>query len=151
MTLDDEDCAHLDAIQRQRVEQLQHIRQSMDDELALFRAAKADRSQSQLVLEDEEDSGNMSIPLIEVQTRQSPTPLLPTVIIKKKRLCQQPDQYYDVSSKKPKAISKENFVHSTKNESINRSAIPKKNIGIADGRTSGLSLLGGYGSSSDSG
>ena len=151
MTLDDEDCAHLDAIQKQKVEQLQHIRQSMDDELALFRAAKADRSESQLVLDDEDDAGERSTPPIKIKKLQPPKPLVPMVIIKQKRQYRQPEQLYNISSKKPNTIIKETLDHSTNADNTNKLATPENYDNIAHGNSSGLSLLSGYGSSSDSG
>ena len=151
MTLDDEDCAHLDAIQKQKVEQLQHIRQSMDDEIALFRAAKADRSESQLVLDDEDDAAERSTPIIKIKKLQPPKPLVPMIIINKKRQYRQPEQLYDISSKKPKTIIKETFVHSKNADNTNKLAIPENYDNIAHDNSSGLSLLSGYGSSSDSG
>jgi hypothetical protein len=53
--LDEEDCAHLEALQRERDRREHSIKTQMEDELALFRAAKADRAQADLVVDDEDD------------------------------------------------------------------------------------------------
>uniref|UniRef100_A0A7S4M9X9 FAM192A/Fyv6 N-terminal domain-containing protein n=1 Tax=Odontella aurita TaxID=265563 RepID=A0A7S4M9X9_9STRA len=42
-TLDDEDCAHLDAVERVRMEREARVRDEVEDEVAAFRAARADR------------------------------------------------------------------------------------------------------------
>ena len=47
--LDEEDCAHQDAVQREKQKQDQAVKASLDEELALFRAARADRAQTDLV------------------------------------------------------------------------------------------------------
>jgi hypothetical protein len=53
--LDEEDCDHLNTLQREQDRREQTIKTQMDDELALFRAAKADRAQADLVFDDDEE------------------------------------------------------------------------------------------------
>ena len=55
LVLDEEDCAHLDAVQREKNKREQAIKAQMDEELALFRAAREDRSQADLVVDDDDD------------------------------------------------------------------------------------------------
>jgi hypothetical protein len=55
LALDEEDCAHLDAVQREKNKREQAIKAQMDEELALFRAAREDRSQEDLVVDDDDD------------------------------------------------------------------------------------------------
>ena len=52
--LDEEDCAHLDAIQREKEMREQKVKSQTEEELALFRAAKADRAQADIVIDDDE-------------------------------------------------------------------------------------------------
>ena len=42
--LDDEDCAHLDTVEQMRIEREQLHKQTVEEELAMFRAAKAERN-----------------------------------------------------------------------------------------------------------
>ena len=53
--LDEEDCAHLDAVERRRLEQEQAMRSGVEWEVAMFRAAKKDRGLVQTVVEEEEE------------------------------------------------------------------------------------------------
>jgi len=52
-TLDDEDCAHLDLIEEAKAERERQIQRSIDEEVAQFRAARADRSVLGSSLNDE--------------------------------------------------------------------------------------------------
>jgi len=148
MTLDDEDCAHLEAIQRQKDEQQQSIRKDMEDELALFRAAKADRSQSQLIVEDEDESEEKKHHSTVAPKRQAVAPLLPNVIIKHKRRRQHEEQFEASAGKQispnkasgSEAPSPEDEIKSKGTDIINT-------VGGSEQAPSGLSLLGGYGSS----
>jgi hypothetical protein len=143
MTLDDEDCAHLDAIQKQKDEQQQSIRQSMDEELALFRAAKADRTQSQLLVEEDNEEKKIS-PVIVPDKRRHAASFVQKIVIKKKRMRQKPESY-DTSSKKAKETSKDS---GTEGPCAEGEIEPGSNVAAcAEPPHSGLSLLGGYGSS----
>lgn len=51
--LDEEDCAHLDAVERRRLEHEQAMRSGVEWEVAMFRAAKKDRELVQTVVEEE--------------------------------------------------------------------------------------------------
>ena len=53
--LDEEDCAHLDAVERRRLEQEQAMRSGVEWEVAMFRAARKDRELVQTVVEEEEE------------------------------------------------------------------------------------------------
>ncbi|KAL7434204.1 hypothetical protein ACHAXH_003265 [Discostella pseudostelligera] len=55
--LDEEDCAHLDAVERRRTEQEQSVKSGVEWEVAMFRAAKKDRELAQTVV-DEGEGGN---------------------------------------------------------------------------------------------
>ncbi|KAL7466452.1 hypothetical protein ACHAXS_006753 [Conticribra weissflogii] len=54
-TLDEEDVAHLDAVERMREEKELEVKSGIEREVALFRAARVDRSLARTSLEDEED------------------------------------------------------------------------------------------------
>lgn len=58
-TLDEEDCAHLDAVERQRWERDAAMRRGVEDEVAAFRAARAERMAEGTaeLLDDKEDGG----------------------------------------------------------------------------------------------
>lgn len=144
MTLDDEDCAHLDAIQRQKDEHQQSIRQSMDEELALFRAAKADRSQSQLLVEDDAEENKISSVIAPGKPRHVAS-FAPKIVIKKKRARQNPESC-ETSSKKVKETARSK--DSDTDESSAKGEIkPGGIVACAKPPHSALSLLGGYGSS----
>ena len=56
--LDEEDCAHLDAVERRKMEQEDAVRSGVEWEVAMFRAAKKDRGLIQTIVEEEgEDRG----------------------------------------------------------------------------------------------
>ena len=58
LALDDEDCAHLDAVRKQREEQDKRLQQQTQDDLAVFRAAQADlmEQQQQVVAKYDENT-----------------------------------------------------------------------------------------------
>ena len=58
--LDDEDVAHLDALEKQRLERERVLQQRTQDELLLFRAARAERHQTSLHDEDESETSDES-------------------------------------------------------------------------------------------
>ena len=101
-TLDEEDCAHLDSIERQRMERDAAVRRGVEDEVAAFRAARAERmaeGSTELLDEEGGDIGGAEVglkiaaakPSISVAhgTDEANAPSLATlaqkVVIKKKR------------------------------------------------------------------
>ena len=101
-TLDEEDCAHLDSIERRRMERDAAVRRGMEDEVAAFRAARAERmaeGSTELLDEEGGDIGGAEVgpkiaatkPSIAVAhgTDEANAPSLATlaqkVVIKKKR------------------------------------------------------------------
>ena len=140
--LDEEDCAHLDAIQKQKLERETEIKSQTEQELALFRAAKAERVQGELVgvdedaeEEEEEEAGDAKTneTTIKSDTAISSTvkkPFVPVIVGKRKRR-QQPEKEKDKAQSTPKR--------------------PKKSEEPKEEEEEGLGgLLGGYGSSDDS-
>ncbi|KAL7519782.1 hypothetical protein ACHAWX_004540 [Stephanocyclus meneghinianus] len=53
--LDDEDCAHLDAVERVKEEREREVKSGIEREVALFRARREDRGLVQSCLEEEDD------------------------------------------------------------------------------------------------
>lgn len=134
-TLDEEDCAHLDSIERQRMERDAAVRRGVEDEVAAFRAARAERMAegSTELLEGEEggDIGGAEVGLKIAATKPSiavvhgakeaNAPSLATlaqkVVIKKKRKRQPNGQSAsnthndsnvgDAASKRPKDADKD--------------------------------------------
>ena len=102
-TLDEEDCAHLDSIERQRMERDAAVRRGVEDEVAAFRAARAERMAegSTELLEDEEGgaiggaedgrkvAASIKPPIAAARADEASAPSLATlaqkVVIKKKR------------------------------------------------------------------
>jgi len=56
--LDEEDCAHLDAIERRRNENEYEVKSGIEREVALFHAAREDRGLAQTVVMEEEEEGD---------------------------------------------------------------------------------------------
>jgi hypothetical protein len=131
MALDEEDVAHLDALQKSKNVSELKKRTELDQELALFRAAKEERLAGQVVVDDddEEEDAPQSIPQV---LKSQPVikaigRIVPKIVGKRKRkVAGDP-----ITTKKTK--------EETKKEEPATGAAP-----------GGLgSLLGGYGSTSD--
>jgi hypothetical protein len=139
--LDEEDCAHLDALQREQERREQSFKIQMEDELALFRAAKADRAQADLVVDDEGDEeekvekagkeGDIKKALVSHPSKD----LIVPVFVKRRR--RQPP-----SGEEPLKKIKTGFAAAGEKEppSTAEKAIPSSAGGLGG-------LLGGYGSS----
>jgi len=143
--LDEEDCAHLDAIQREKEKREQAVKSQEAEELALFRAAKADRAQADIVVDDDDDEkqeddkeeneneSEMKIPA----SQPKKGPLVPVIMKKRRRKPTGEEE----SSKKIKTAE------TAKEKELVSTAAPKKEKAVDAG---GLGkLLGGYGSSDD--
>ena len=106
-TLDEDDCAHLDSIERRRMERDAAVRRGVEDEVAAFRAARAERmaeGSTELPVEEEgggedDDAGDdmkvaASKPSAATRTDDASGPslakLAPKFVIKKKRKRQSP-------------------------------------------------------------
>ena len=73
-TLDEEDCAHLDSIERQRMERDAAVRRGVEDEVAAFRAARAERmaeGSTELLEEEGGDIGGAEVGLKIAATKPS--------------------------------------------------------------------------------
>lgn len=150
--LDDEDVAHLDALEKQRLERERNIQQRTQHELLLFRAAKAERQQVTLGDEEENeessDEANISSGADGVAAAvQPPTvataiqqPVAPRIVVKKrKRKVESGKQDMDHSKIVDKKKQKEEPIRDEKESAeAKKSAPPATGIG---------GLLSGYGSS----
>jgi hypothetical protein len=94
--LDEEDCAHLDAVEKTRLERDSLVKQTVEQELALFRAARADRSMTQTIVDDETVTDNNTEASPSAQrtsitekpqavTKQRGARFVPVIIGKRKR------------------------------------------------------------------
>uniref|UniRef100_A0A6U3NRZ3 FAM192A/Fyv6 N-terminal domain-containing protein n=1 Tax=Ditylum brightwellii TaxID=49249 RepID=A0A6U3NRZ3_9STRA len=72
-TLDEEECAHLDAVERQRREQQDRVKAGVEEEVARFRAARADRRLVESFIEEDNDAENKdaSAPAIALKTMEA--------------------------------------------------------------------------------
>jgi FAM192A/Fyv6, N-terminal domain len=95
LALDEEDCAHLDALQRQRAEQQNAVQKQTLEDLQAFRAAQADRLEQQnstMTVEESNRGGKnevaekaaLSQPMAVVHNKPAPPPPL-TIVAKKRR------------------------------------------------------------------
>jgi FAM192A/Fyv6, N-terminal domain len=134
LALDEEDCAHLDAVQKQKAERNQAIQRETQSELEAFRAAQAISRMEQGALADEDDDD-------DEEEKEKPKPeskppakataqkkaFVPKIVVKKRKKVV---DVGTVDTKKPKAEPKKN-----------EEETPKPAMG---------GLLDGYGSDSDS-
>ena len=126
--LDEEDVAHLDALEKQRLERERSIQQRMQDELLLFRAAKAERQQVELD-DDNEENGEESASSLRMSSSAAPpvaqtksSVVVPKFVVKKRKQRVDPAQDEGVI------------------QSSTKKAVPAIGLG---------GLLSGYGSSDD--
>ena len=107
LALDEEDCAHLDALQQQRYQRDQAIQQQTQNELAAFRAAQAvnridqtEQQQQQQQEEEEENDDDDDKKMTATATTTSlsqPTktkPFVPKIAVIKKKKRRLPDKQY---------------------------------------------------------
>jgi hypothetical protein len=133
MALDEEDVAHLDALQKSKNESELKNRTELEQELAMFRAAKEERLAGQVVVDDdeeEEEDAPKSVPqVLKAQPVIKPLGrIVPKIVGKRKR---------KVAGD---AITTKKIMKETKKEEPVAASAAPGGLG---------SLLGGYGSSSD--
>ena len=144
MALDEEDAAHLESLRRKEREQQDEVKRRTEEELAAFRAARADRSETELK-QPEETTVNTSTSQPPPEAEKVPTKTklaAPQIIVKRKRR-KDAGQEDLASEKKPKSSDeKEDKASEKKNHSTEQTKSNTSQSGLG-------SLLGGYGSSSD--
>mmetsp|Transcript_26338 Transcript_26338/g.53493 ORF Transcript_26338/g.53493 Transcript_26338/m.53493 type:complete len:266 (-) Transcript_26338:1229-2026(-) len=149
-TLDEEDCAHLDAIERQRMERDAAVRRGVEDEVAAFRAARAERMAegSAELMDDNEDGGGDAtgggegggravgvIPAASaapaaapaVKTTSSLAAMAPKIVVKKKRR-RRPDGDSSAGGDAGKRL-KEAANEETNTTTSNAEVTPKDEVG----------------------
>jgi len=177
--LDEEDCAHLDAMEQIRMERERMVKQGIEEELAFFRAAKAEKAiamENQLNQPNQET--NEQLPEEPLESKISPqsntiTAVVPRIVGKRKKRKQKTKSI----SNSPENVSKHqrtsddqntrnNQQNPTKNKTEETQSINKEIITTMDktklhednsdtdddneAHTGSLGgLLGGYGSESD--
>jgi hypothetical protein len=135
LALDEEDVAHLDALNRSRLESERQRKTELDQELALFRAAKEERFIGQVVVDDEDDTlteGKKEevTTKLEIEAKSaSAASIVPKVVAKRKRRKDGNSDRKTVSQKKP-VVAKSDTNQGEENSGLG-------------------GLLEGYGSSSD--
>lgn len=148
LALDEEDAAHLESLRRKEREQHDEVHRRTEEELAAFRAARADRSGTETT-EEPEQSLAMDPPQDPEETAKIPAkPRLaaPQIRIKRKRRREAIDnKQRDASDKKPKPPDDKGEDKTITSKNKTTAERPKSTASEP-----GLgSLLGGYGSSSD--
>mmetsp|Transcript_75 Transcript_75/g.170 ORF Transcript_75/g.170 Transcript_75/m.170 type:complete len:240 (-) Transcript_75:150-869(-) len=166
--LDDEDVAHLDALQKQQSERERKIQERTKNELDSFRAARALRQQAALGSDQEEEDNNdsnnisrgMGVQTLVPKEKVVPTPSLPVIKVKKRK--RRTNDSNETTTSKPKTSDQEsNLEQKEKSEKdlketgqsvsdSNTTGGPstKKSVTNEDGGGGLGSLLSGYGSSS---
>ena len=166
--LDDEDVAHLDALQKQQSERERKIQERTKNELDSFRAARALRQQAALGSDQEEDDNNdiknisrgIGGQTLVPKERVVPTPSLPVIKVKKRK--RRTNNSNETTTPKPKTSEQETNLEQkekSKKDSketgqsasdSNATGAPstKKPVTNEDGGGGLGSLLCGYGSSS---
>lgn len=144
LALDEEDAAHLDSLRRKQQEHDAEVNRQTEEELAAFRAARADRSEASNELKQPSvpvaSTALGSQPEQTVEQNTAKPKLAPQIIIKRKRRKTEND---DVGAdKKSKASSSKDEDSKKKEESQQSAKSETKQAALG-------SLLTGYGSSSD--
>ncbi|KAL7539873.1 hypothetical protein ACHAXR_009683 [Thalassiosira sp. AJA248-18] len=175
--LDEEDCAHLDSIDRMRTEKEYTVKSGIEREVALFHAAREDRGLAQTVVEggDNDDDGAEEVaregdgsikanaePATVAITKKEVKKIVPKFTIKKKRkrASQQSDSNNCTTDTKRAAVQKgettneacEGKQHKESKNSEGKSKLSssQKTTNDSDSdENGGLLGLGCYGSDSD--
>mmetsp|Transcript_9372 Transcript_9372/g.13328 ORF Transcript_9372/g.13328 Transcript_9372/m.13328 type:complete len:231 (-) Transcript_9372:146-838(-) len=156
LALDEEDCAHLDTLQKQRRERDDAVKASVESELALFRAAKEERTQSQLLEVQEEDHETDTqkdgpLPTVtETSTAHSRTTevskpkqkAMPKIIVMRRRRKESGNENGEDVGKETKKLKTDD--NKIKSESSKDQTDEEKEESVGLG-----GLLGGYGSSDE--
>jgi hypothetical protein len=138
--LDEDDVAHLDALEKQRLGRETEIQQRTREELALFRAARAERQQISWDDDDNDDEEEENpVPTTTIQqpppvetAAPSPGPVVPKIVVRKRKLRRVQSKEESAGKTKP----------TKKLEETPKAPETKPTTGLG-------SLLSGYGSSDD--
>ena len=139
LALNEEDAAHLDALRKQKEQQQQEKQSRIEQELALFRAAKADRAEGQVVVvvetqeekeEQPEESKEISPPQNSTRKQKRPQQM-PKITVLRKRRRQQKEE--------PKQEDQKASQPPSKSQNDQQQQQQQQDSGLGG-------LLGGYGS-----
>lgn len=83
LALDEEDCAHLDSLSRKRAEEQLKRQQETEQDLALFRAQRADRVDT---AQPRENTSAGKAPAEESNLEKRPARVAPKIVVKKRKL-----------------------------------------------------------------
>mmetsp|Transcript_20161 Transcript_20161/g.43797 ORF Transcript_20161/g.43797 Transcript_20161/m.43797 type:complete len:241 (+) Transcript_20161:111-833(+) len=170
-TLDDEDCAHLDSVERVKEDKAYAVKSEMEREVALFHAAREDRGLAQTVMI--EGGGNSAEEAVResaatkaktdpIAAKKQSKKIVPKFTIKKKRkrVSQESDSK-NTETNQTAVAQKKNSNESkacetkgdkesgTSNNSEENKPSPATNDSDSDNEGGGLLGLGCYGSDSD--
>jgi len=141
LALDEADAAHLDSLQKQRMQQESIVQQQTEAEIAAFRAARADRLEQQVETKGDFEKTNEALKKPVTAKPAPPTKAMPKIVIKKRRRKQDgEDQSGSDTAKKAKA---QDFNDDEKEAKLQS----ESKLKAANGALGGL--LCGYGSSDD--
>ena len=148
LALDEEDCAHLDAVEKKRQEEISARQQQTEQELDAFRAAQADRLEKwgelEAVSDDLKKEKVRSLPEKRAVSTLEP----PKMLIKKRRRRQEPEQTTERNVSDTGGIDKSVYETEKRVERSTKEAEVQPNaIGTPSGGLGGL--LSGYGSSDE--
>jgi hypothetical protein len=147
LALDEEDCAHLDYVNKHRMQEQSKRQQQTEQELTAFRAAQADRLEKQESSQDTAlTKGDTGLRRDVPEKRTGPSLVAPRILVKKRRL-----RVASGDSGEGKQIQQ--------NDETQTSASTSKTIQTSSGENAAFTaaepkpglggLLSGYGSSDD--
>ena len=149
--LDDEDCAHLDAVDRVREERDREVKNGIEREVAMFRARREDRGLVQSIIEEvnDEDKGDKGEAI--VAKKEEKKVIVPKFIVKKKKRRQ--DAESNKEEEKPVKSAKTNDPVASIDKDLEQKAgaasTSKTGNDAKPDDVGGLLGLGCYGSDSD--
>ena len=161
--LDEEDVAHLQALAKQRQERDRLIQQRTQEELMLFRAARAERQQGSLDDDDDDDDGDdnreedygnaaldnvgivkLAAPLAQNETSTTQD-VIPKIVVKKRKRRVDPENKEPEKEKPEEKKPKED-----QKDPISAKPVAKDSAEPLPTPTGLTGLLSGYGSDDDS-
>ena len=148
--LDDEDCAHLDAVDRVREERDREVKDGIEKEVAMFRARREDRGLVQSVVEEVNDVDNNDEGATIVTKKEAKKGIVPKFIVKKKKRRQ--DVESNKEDEKTVKSAKTNDPVASIDQDLEQevgAASTSKTENDAKPDVGGLLGLGCYGSDSD--
>jgi len=154
--LDEEDCAHLDAIDRSRVEREHNVKSGIEREVALFRAAREDRGLAQTVTDGDANTKSSepnTIATAIAKKEVTKKKIVPKFTIKKKRKRQGSDAIKksttDEKQNEAEVVCEIETQDKTQDTKETKKTTSNNGSDSSDNEGGGLLGLGCYGSDSD--